>query len=46
MLAVKIKMKSGIVIEDAVATINALERTLKERVPTLAWCFVEPDIHD
>ena len=46
MLAVKVKMKSGIVIEDAVATINALERTLKERVPKLAWCFVEPDVHD
>ena len=46
MLAVKVKMKSGIIIEDAVATINSLERTLKERVPKLAWCFVEPDVRD
>jgi len=46
MLAIKVRMKSGILIEDAVATINSLERTLKERVPKLAWCFVEPDIDD
>jgi cation diffusion facilitator family transporter len=46
MLAAKVKMTPGTVIETAVAQINALERTLKERVPNLTWCFVEPDVED
>ena len=46
MLAAKLKMRPGIDIESAVADINALERTLKERIPKLAWCFIEPDVAD
>jgi cation diffusion facilitator family transporter len=46
MLAAKIKMSSGLTIDQAVASINALERELKARVPNLKWCFIEPDIAD
>ncbi len=46
MLAAKVQMTPGTSIESAVADINALERTLKERVPKLAWCFIEPDVTD
>ena len=46
MLAAKVKLTPGKDIESAIADINALERTLKERIPKLAWCFVEPDIAD
>lgn len=43
MLAAKIRMRSGMTIDEAVEHINALERTLREAVPALGWCFVEPD---
>jgi cation diffusion facilitator family transporter len=46
MLAAKIKMRSELSIDEAVDSINALERELKERVPNLKWCFVEPDVTD
>ena len=46
MLAAKIKMRSGQSIGEAVASINALERELKARVPNLKWCFIEPDVVD
>jgi cation diffusion facilitator family transporter len=46
MLAAKIKMRSGQSIGEAVASINALERDLKARVPNLKWCFIEPDVVD
>lgn len=46
MLAAKVKMQDGMDIESAVAEINALERELRERIPKLAWCFVEPDVAD
>jgi cation diffusion facilitator family transporter len=46
MLAAKIKIRSDMNIDDAVASINALERELKERVPNLKWCFIEPDVVD
>ena len=46
MLAAKVKLRAGIDIESAVAEINALERTLKSRIPKLAWCFIEPDVTD
>jgi cation diffusion facilitator family transporter len=46
MLAVKVKIKSGLSIDDAVRSINRLERRLKEEIPNLEWCFVEPDIAD
>jgi hypothetical protein len=46
MLAAKIKMREGMTIDAAVASINALERELKERIPKLKWCFIEPDVTD
>ncbi|NQV87230.1 MAG: cation diffusion facilitator family transporter [Woeseiaceae bacterium] len=46
MLAAKIKMRSGLSIDEAVASINTLERELKARIPKLKWCFVEPDVED
>lgn len=46
MLAAKIKLNENISINAAVADINALERTLKERVPNLKWLFIEPDVRD
>ena len=45
-LAAKVKMRDGISIEEAVASINALEKRIKERFPEIAWCFVEPDVGD
>lgn len=46
MLAAKIKLKAGVDIDTAVATINLLERTLKAEIPNLRWCFIEPDVAD
>jgi hypothetical protein len=46
MLAAKIKLKSGIDIDTAVADINKLEVRLKEEIPNLKWCFIEPDVID
>lgn len=46
LLAAKIKLKSGIDIDTAVADINDLERRLKEQIPGLKWCFIEPDVED
>jgi divalent metal cation (Fe/Co/Zn/Cd) transporter len=46
MLASKIRMRAGISIESAVEVINRLERRLKEELPGLAWCFIEPDLED
>lgn len=46
MLAAKIRMRPGISIEQAVASINALERRIKEAFPEVGWCFIEPDIED
>lgn len=46
MLAAKVKMNDGMDIESAVAEINAMERELRERIPNLTWCFIEPDVAD
>ena len=46
MLAAKIKLRSGMDIDAAVDSINALERRLKAEIPNLAWCFIEPDVDD
>jgi cation diffusion facilitator family transporter len=46
LMAAKIRMKSGIDIDAAVAGINELERELKKKIPELKWCFIEPDTKD
>lgn len=42
-LAAKLKIKSGLSIEETVKQINELEREIKENVPSVKWCFMEPD---
>lgn len=46
MLALKVRMRSGLTLEAGVARLNALEKRIKEKFPTVAWCFVEPDVAD
>ena len=46
MLAVKVRMKAGLSIEEAVKCLNTLERNIKATFPEVAWCFVEPDTTD
>jgi cation diffusion facilitator family transporter len=46
MLAIKIRMRAGIPIEQAVECINELERRVRARFPEIGWCFVEPDVTD
>ena len=44
MLAAKLKMKTGLSIEEAVKQINELEDEIQRQVPTVKWCFIEPDM--
>ena len=46
MLAAKIALRPGISIDHAIDHINALERRLRQAVPQLGWCFIEPDNED
>lgn len=46
MLALKVKMRSGLTLDAAVETLNALERRIKARFPEVKWIFVEPDVAD
>jgi divalent metal cation (Fe/Co/Zn/Cd) transporter len=46
MLALKVQMRPGLTLEAAVASLNALEKRIKSKFPTVAWCFVEPDVAD
>ena len=46
MLALKVKMRSGLTLDAAVGTLNALERRIKAKFPDVKWIFVEPDIAD
>ncbi len=46
MLAIKIRMRPDLGIDEAVVRINALETRLKQQVPAIGWCFVEPDVVD
>ena len=46
LLAAKVRLRSGIDIDTAVGEINDLEVRLKEEVPNLKWCFMEPDVSD
>ncbi len=46
MLAAKIRLNPKLTVDQAVATINALEQKLDERIPNLNWCFIEPDVTD
>ena len=46
LLAAKLKMKAGLSIEEAVKQLNELEVEIKRQVPTVKWCFMEPDLKD
>ena len=46
MLALKVRMRSGLTLEAGVARLNALEKRIKDKFPMVAWCFVEPDVAD
>ena len=46
MLAAKLRFMPDLTIEEAVTRINALEVRIKERAPTVRWCFIEPDVAD
>jgi cation diffusion facilitator family transporter len=46
MLALKVRMRPGLTLEEGVERLNALEKRIKARFPTVAWCFVEPDVAD
>lgn len=46
MLAAKIKMKPGLSIEEVVKQINELEVEIQRQVPSVKWCFIEPDIKE
>ena len=45
-LAAKIKLKGSLEISAACSIINRLESKIKEQVPEIKWCFIEPDISD
>ena len=44
MLAAKVRMYSGLPIEQAVVRLNELERKIKQEQPDIRWCFLEPDM--
>ena len=46
LLAAKIRMRSGLTIDEAAESINRLERDLKAKFPSIGWCFIEPDVTD
>lgn len=46
MLAAKIRLSPELDLATAVRCINELEASLKERVPKLGWCFIEPGVED
>jgi divalent metal cation (Fe/Co/Zn/Cd) transporter len=46
LLALKLRMKTGITVETASQHINALEQRIKAKFPEVKWLFVEPDVTD
>ncbi len=46
MLAVKVRVRDGLALGDAITRVNALERRLKADHPSLRWSFVEFDDAD
>ena len=45
-VAAKLELKRGLDTTEIVATINAFERSLKQRAPEVRWSFIEPDVED
>jgi cation diffusion facilitator family transporter len=45
MVAMKLRLRSELSIDEAVEVINAFEKALRQVRPEIRWCFVEPDTH-
>ena len=45
-VAMKLKMRSGMQTDELVEAINQFERDLKKRIPEVRWSFIEPDNAD
>lgn len=45
-IAMKLKMREGMLTNELVEAINEYERALKRRVPDIRWSFIEPDNAD
>jgi hypothetical protein len=43
LLAMKLRLREGMTTAQVVDSINRYEAKLKAAVPTVRWCFVEPD---
>ena len=43
LVAMKLKLRDGLTTQQVVDVINAYERELKQALPVIRWCFVEPD---
>lgn len=46
MVAAKIRLAPELPVATACKCINELEVELKQRVPGIGWCFIEPDVAD
>lgn len=46
MLAAKVKLPDAMPTKESVEKINLLEKKLKQQLPDLGWCFIEPDAVD
>ena len=46
MLSVKVSLKGNPDLHTAIDRINAMEKRIKEEIPSVRWSFVEPDVED
>ena len=46
MLAAKIKLPDAMPTKESVEKINVLEKKIKQQLPDVGWCFIEPDAED
>lgn len=43
LVAMKVRVKSGLTTHEVVDAINRFEQAVHDRAPEIRWCFVEPD---
>lgn len=43
LLAAKVRMRGDLAVSEAVLRLNQLEGQLKQKFPSIGWCFLEPD---
>ncbi|MEJ2115655.1 MAG: cation efflux family transporter, partial [Gammaproteobacteria bacterium] len=46
MLAAKNKLPDTMSIKESVKSVNLLEKNIKQQLPNIDWCFIEPDDKD